>query len=125
MPWSAWAGGQISFAGSVDTTKLAQYRPAASLITVTVDGTDGSVRDQRTFTGPILGRFSFLPGVIDQRHRTVRGQPAIGQDSHRRTSRSLPSDVSCELRCVVCGAGRPSRGRDASPCGSRAFDPGE
>ena len=41
-----------------------RYRPAASLITVTVDGSDGSARDQRTGTSPIFGRRSFPPGVI-------------------------------------------------------------
>lgn len=50
---------------SLATTKPAQYRPPASLITVTVDGTDGGARDQRTRTGPIFGRFSFPCGVID------------------------------------------------------------
>lgn len=77
--------------GSVSTMKLAQYRPDASLITVTVDGTDGSARDQRTRTGPILGRFSFPSAVIDQRalavNRTacrlsrldfMRGSPILG-----------------------------------------------
>ncbi|WP_371653141.1 MULTISPECIES: hypothetical protein [unclassified Streptomyces] len=44
-----------------------KYRPEASLMTVTVDGTHGSRRDQRTFTGPILGRFSFPSSVIDHR----------------------------------------------------------
>lgn len=64
-PWSRSCGGRVSFAGSVSTTKPARYRPAASLITVTVDGADGRARDQRTRTGPILGRFSFPSGVID------------------------------------------------------------
>jgi len=34
--------------GLVSTTKLAKYRPAASLITVTLDGAAGRPRDQRT-----------------------------------------------------------------------------
>jgi hypothetical protein len=45
-----------STAGSVSTTKLAKYWPAASLITVTLAGTEGSPRDQRTSTSPIFGR---------------------------------------------------------------------
>ncbi len=57
--------------GSVSMTKLAKYRPAASLTTVTVDGADGNVRDHLTGTGPIFGRFSFPPGVIDQRALAV------------------------------------------------------
>ena len=40
-------------------TKLAKYRPAASLITVTDDGSDGSGRDHRTGTSPIFGSRSF------------------------------------------------------------------
>jgi hypothetical protein len=45
--------------GPVCTTKLAKYRPAESLITVTLDGADGSGRDHRTGTFPIFGRRSF------------------------------------------------------------------
>ena len=41
--------------GSVSTTKLAKYLFAASLITVTEDGLDGSGRDHRNGTSPILG----------------------------------------------------------------------
>src|SRR5207247_1449910 len=48
--------------GPASTTKLAKYRPAASLITVTLDGRDGSGRDQRTGTSPILGSRSFPLG---------------------------------------------------------------
>jgi hypothetical protein len=36
-------------------TKLAKYRPAESLMTVTEDGAVGSGRDQRTGTSPIFG----------------------------------------------------------------------
>jgi hypothetical protein len=43
------------------TTKLAKYRPAASLMTVTLDGSDGRLRGQRTDTSPILGCRSFPP----------------------------------------------------------------
>lgn len=53
------AGG--SAPDSVSITKLAKYRPAESLITVTLDGAHGSGRDQRTGTSPILGRRSFPP----------------------------------------------------------------
>ncbi|MDH6579798.1 hypothetical protein P3T29_005486 [Kitasatospora sp. MAP5-34] len=63
MPTAASVGGSRS--GAVSTTNDAKYLPAASLTTVTVDGTDGSARDQRTGTGPIFGRFSFPPGVTD------------------------------------------------------------
>src|ERR1035441_4707611 len=49
------------------TTKLAKYRPAASLITVTLDGPAGSSRDQRTGTSPIFGRRSFPPAGTAKR----------------------------------------------------------
>ncbi|MFD6393354.1 hypothetical protein ACWF9G_27905 [Nocardia sp. NPDC055029] len=45
--------------GSTSTTKEAKYLPDASLITVTLDGSDGSARDQRTETSPIFGSLSF------------------------------------------------------------------
>jgi hypothetical protein len=48
--------------GSVSTTKLAKYRPAASLITVTLDGSEGSGRDQHTGTSPTFGSRSFPLG---------------------------------------------------------------
>jgi hypothetical protein len=48
--------------GLVSTTNEAKYRPAESLITVTLDGTDGSGRDHRTGTSPIFGSRSFLLG---------------------------------------------------------------
>lgn len=60
MPTSVSAGG--SGAGSSLTTKPAKHRPAASWITVTDDGADGSGRDQRTRTSPIFARFS-LPSA--------------------------------------------------------------
>ena len=65
MPITCSVSGSGS--GSVSTTKLAKYRPAASLITVTDDGPDGSVRDQRTGTSPIFGSRRFPPGVIENR----------------------------------------------------------
>ena len=48
--------------GAASTTKLAKYRPAESRITVTLDGPDGSSRDQRTGTSPIFGSRSFPSG---------------------------------------------------------------
>ncbi len=51
--------------GSTSTTKLAKYRPAASLIRVTDEGADGSGRDQRTRISPIFGSRSFPPSVIE------------------------------------------------------------
>ena len=56
MPTSRPAPGSGS--SPVSTTKLAKYRPAASMITVTLDGSDGRSRDQRTGTSPIFGRRS-------------------------------------------------------------------
>ena len=73
------------------TTKLAKYRPAASLITVTLDGSEGRSRDQRTAISPIFGSRSFPPGVTAKRALAVnriacrrslrdrnRGGPALG-----------------------------------------------
>lgn len=42
--------------------KLAKYRSAASRITVTLEGAEGSDLDQRTDTSPIFGRRSFPAG---------------------------------------------------------------
>ncbi len=66
MPTSGIDCGSSS-PGPVSTTKLAKYRPALSLTTVTVDGVEGRDRDHLTFRSPIFGRRSFRPGVIDQR----------------------------------------------------------
>src|SRR5438132_8545554 len=44
------------------TTKLAKYRPAASLITVTLDGADGSARDHRNRHVPDLRQPQFPAG---------------------------------------------------------------
>ncbi len=119
--------GSTSAAGSVSTTKLAKYRPAASLTTVTVDGADGSIRDHLTGTGPIFGRFSFPPVVIDQRafavNRTAcrlslrllnRGGPIFGP---RRVplsdARKFPYAVSRSRRdcCRTTAETSPSQAR--------------
>jgi len=60
-----------SMAGLVSMTKLAKYRPAESLITVTVDGSPGRGRDHRTGTSPIFGRRSFPLGRILNRALAV------------------------------------------------------
>jgi hypothetical protein len=59
-PADPQAGGKAC--GWASMTKLAKYRPTASLITVTLDGTEGSGRDQRTGTSPIFGSRSFPLG---------------------------------------------------------------
>jgi len=53
MPTTGSASG--SAAGLVSTTNEAKYRPAESLMMVTLDGSDGRGRDQRTGTSPIFG----------------------------------------------------------------------
>ena len=58
--------------GPVSMTKEAKYRPAASLTTVTDEGTDGRSRDHRTRTSPIFGRRSFPPAVMDKRALRVK-----------------------------------------------------
>src|SRR3989442_10284086 len=70
-----------STAGSVSTTKLAKYRPAASMITVTDDGSDGRARDHFTRTSPTFGSRSFPPGVIF--HRAL----AVNRTACRRSLR--------------------------------------
>src|SRR5205823_6852485 len=57
MPTTGSVLGRAS--GTVSTTKLAKYRPAESLTTVTLEGWDGSGRDHRTGTSPIFGSRSF------------------------------------------------------------------
>ena len=61
--------GRVGGNGSpaVSMTNDAKYRPAASLTTVTLDGSDGSERDQRTSTSQIFGRRSLPPRVIENR----------------------------------------------------------
>lgn len=59
MPSSGMASGSTSET-SVSTTKLAKYRPAASLTTVPVDGVEGSVRVHFTFRSPIFGSRSYV-----------------------------------------------------------------
>lgn len=50
--------------GVVSTTNEAKYRPAASLVTVTEGGLDGSGRDHRTDTSPTFGSRNFpLPSA--------------------------------------------------------------
>jgi len=73
MPTSGPASGKrpASAAGSVSTTNDAKYRPAASLITVTLDGAHGSGRDHRTGTSPIFGSRSRPFGKIVNRALAV------------------------------------------------------
>src|SRR5690606_29500308 len=54
------------------TTNEAKYRPAASLITVTLEGSDGRRRDHFTGTSPIFGRRSLPPAVIAKRALRVK-----------------------------------------------------
>ena len=53
IPTSCCTGGS-GWSGT-STTNEAWYRPAASTVTVTLDGSNGSSRDQRTGTSPIPG----------------------------------------------------------------------
>lgn len=70
MPTSAAVSGNGSMPAS--TTNEAKYRPAASLTTVTLDGSDGRRRDHFTVTSPIFGRRSFPPAVIENRALRVK-----------------------------------------------------
>ena len=64
IPTSEPAAGNrsASAAGSACTTKLAKYRPAASLMIATLDGADGKLLDQRTSTSPTFGSRNFPLG---------------------------------------------------------------
>jgi hypothetical protein len=55
----------------VSTTNETKCRPAESLITVTLDGADGSGRDHRTGTSPIFGSRSFPLGSTLKRALAV------------------------------------------------------
>jgi hypothetical protein len=108
MPTSRPASGSGSSA--VCTTKLAKYRPAASMITVTLDGADGRGRDQRTGTSPIFGRRSLPFG------RILNRALAVNRIACRRSLRDL------NLGRPLPGAVVPSARRrsiPAAPCGSR------
>src|SRR5690606_39229859 len=70
MPTSAAVCGSGSAGAS--TTNEAKYRPAASLITVTLEGSDGRRRDHFTGTSPIFGRRSLPPAVIAKRALRVK-----------------------------------------------------
>ncbi len=70
IPTSAATSGSGSSA--VSTTNDAKYRPAASRITVTLDGSDGSGRDHRTRTSPIFGRRNLPPAVTVKRALRVK-----------------------------------------------------
>src|SRR5690606_33946396 len=70
IPTSPVVSGNDSAAAS--TTNEAKYRPAASLITVTLEGSDGRRRDHVTFTSPSLGRRSFPPAVTWNRALRVK-----------------------------------------------------
>jgi hypothetical protein len=72
---------RASAAGSVWTTNDAKYRPAASLITVTLDGAAGSGRDHRTATSPTFGSRSRPFG------KTVNRALAVKRIACRRSLR--------------------------------------
>ena len=81
MPTSCDVGG--SGASGASTTNEAWYRPAASTVTVTLDGSDASSRDQRTGTSPI-------PGSRNRPAEVTRGRgQAVGvPELHTSTVRS-------------------------------------
>ena len=69
MPVSTSTGG--SGVLSTWTTNDTKYRPAASKITVTDDGSQGSTRDQRTGTSPTFGSRSLPLGSTVNRELRV------------------------------------------------------
>src|SRR5690606_40868004 len=70
IPISVSATGSGSSA--VSTTNEAKYRPDASLTMVTLDGSDGRSRDQRTSISPILAKYRRPLGRIEKRPRVNR-----------------------------------------------------
>ncbi|MDV6283562.1 hypothetical protein [Rhodococcus jostii] len=56
----------------VSTTNDAKYRPAASLMIVTEDGSEGRSRDQATSNSPTFATYSFPFGRIENPLRVSR-----------------------------------------------------
>src|SRR5699024_7718693 len=103
----------------VSMTNEAKYRPAASLTTVTVDGSEGSFRDHLTGTSPILGSRSLPPVVIRQFALAVKriacrlslrdlslGGPTLGR---------LPLRPAKKFRQAVSRSRRDCRSTTADP----------
>jgi hypothetical protein len=103
------------------TAKLAKYRPVASTITVTLVGSDGRSRDQRTGTSPIFGSRSFPPVVMVNRALRVNRIACTTADtspSHARSGVALTAvsraDISASVMygspfaCASCRARSPS-----------------
>lgn len=90
IPTTCPVSGSVS--GPVSTTNEAKYLPAASLITVTVDGTEGRLRDHLTRTSPIFGRDRSPPVVTFQRALAV-------------------NRTACRLSLRLLNRGAPMRGR--------------
>ena len=72
IPISASTGGKVS-SWLLCTTNEAKYRPAASRMIATLDGSDGSVRDQRT--GDVADLRQPQPAVVKHREPGVLREP--------------------------------------------------
>src|SRR6476620_10702906 len=86
IPTSASSGGRGS--SVVSTTNDAKYRPAASLMIVTEDGSDGRSRDQATSTSPTFATYSFPFGRFENPLRVSR---IVCRLSRRDRNRGAPT----------------------------------
>ena len=102
------------------TTKLAKYRPAASMITVTLDGSDGRSRDQRTGTSPIFGSRSFPPAVTV--NRALRVNRIACRRSLRDRNRGGATRGPFRLPVTEAKKFRYAAFRSASACWSTTAD---
>jgi hypothetical protein len=118
IPASAPEGGSGSSAAW--TTKLAKYRPAASLITVTLDGPAGRSRDQQTSTSPIFGRRSFPPAVTAK--RALRVNRIACRRSLRDRNRGGPTLGPFRVPATEAKKFRYAAVRSASACCSTTDD---
>ena len=127
-PVSGAGNRAASAAGPVCTTNEAKYRPAASLMTVTLAGAEGRSRDQRTGTSPIFGRRSRPLGS------TLNRALAVNLTACRRSLRDLnrggatlrpfrlPADQAKKFRYAAFRSARAccSTTADTSPSQARS-----
>jgi hypothetical protein len=122
MPTSRPTAGKrcASAAGPVFAANDAKYRPAASLITVTLDGSPGSGRDHRTATSPIFGSRSRPSG------KTLNRAMAVNRIACRRSlrDRNRGGPARWDFRSPLSGAKkfRWAAFRSASACWSTTAD---
>ena len=122
MPTSVPDGGNraASAAGPVSTANDAKYRPAASLITVTLAGSEGRSRDQRTSTPPTFGRRSRPAAVMV--NRAFRVNRMACRRSLRDRNRGGATFGPFRLPTMDAKKFRYAAPRSASACWSTTAD---